>query len=661
MGVLGLFEKKDKIPDTKEFRQARMYDYSSEESRVATAEWAFDQARLERNCKEQDWMKQNDYYNFLHDTAKEMKEALDEANIPYDATCLPDPFIMVESQIVPDIPQPEFHGRDDDKDSEKARKRELAVRFVIENNRMDDKNTSNERRLRKYGDAFWKAFWDETMPCGPRRGDIKIADIPVEDIYVDPTVKELQEAEYVAYIYTIHKLKFWRIFHKELEAKGLTVDDILTNQYRTDNDLLAPYTRGTQCEDDTIQVMEFWFKQPFDDPNGQFDGGDIACTIQAGGVELKYIPKYWKNTGRQCKLYPFVHYWCIKDETQLYNKSEIETILAMVDAGDKELAIGLMNDAMMANDMILAEEGALVPGEEITNIPGSVVKVKQGRIGSVARLGGLGNGVNATAMVNWLQNQIQRTNRNYDTNNGQETARVTTASGLLQLRSDAAAQQELKKADRNKGFCRLYELIDWLCLEFYDEDRMLFIGAQKKGEEPETIKYNSGDFGMAQFTLDPLTGVLLDEVTGREIASAEEAALYYPRVDVTVTAGDALTKNPATTIEILDKLAAVQVTADNYKLLAAELDYLDIPQKNDIINEWKQKFEPVVPPEIMQALGDNPELLAMVQQAIDGTLEEEVPQAAPITQGAMIPDETALVLAQQEQQPQVEVLGLPKV
>lgn len=333
----------------------------------------------------------------------------------------------------------------------------------------------------------------------------------------------------------------------------------------------------------------------------------------------------------------------------------------MVDAGDKELAIGLMNDAMMANDMILAEEGALVPGEEITNIPGSVVKVKQGRIGSVARLGGLGNGVNATAMVNWLQNQIQRTNRNYDTNNGQETARVTTASGLLQLRSDAAAQQELKKADRNKGFCRLYELIDWLCLEFYDEDRMLFIGAQKKGEEPETIKYNSGDFGMAQFTLDPLTGVLLDEVTGREIASAEEAALYYPRVDVTVTAGDALTKNPATTIEILDKLAAVQVTADNYKLLAAELDYLDIPQKNDIINEWKQKFEPVVPPEIMQALGDNPELLAMVQQAIDGTLEEEVPQTAPITQGALIPDETALVLAQQEQQPQVEALGLPMV
>lgn len=631
----GLFKRKSKIPDAQEFKEARMYDYRTPESRIATAEWAFDQAKLERTAKESHWVKLNNYYNFLHDTAVQMQDALNENGIPTDSVCLPDPFIQVESQIVPDIPQPEFHGRDDDLDSEKARKRELAVRFVIENNRMDDMNTSNERRLRKYGDAFWKAFWDENMPCGPRRGDIRVADIPVEDIYVDPTVKELQDAEYVVYIYTMHKLKFWRVFHKELQAQGLTVDDMVRNQYRVDNDLLAPYTRGTQCADDTIQVMEFWFKQPFDDPSGAFDGGDIACTIQAGGVELKYIPKYWKNTGRQCKLFPFVHYWCIKDETQLYNKSEIETIIAMVDAGDKELAIGLLNDGMMANDIVLAEDGALMPGEEITNVPGSVVKVRQGKIGAVARLGGLGNGVNSTAMVNWIQNQIQRTSRNYDTNNGQETARITTASGLLQLRSDAAAQQELKKSDRNKGFCRLFELIDWLCLEFYDDDRMLFIGAQKKSEDPQQLKYNSADFGMAQFTLDPSTGLMLDEVTGKEITSAEDAALYYPRIDVTVTAGDALTKNPATTLEILDKLAAVNVTADNYKLLAAELDYLDIPQKQDIIAGWEQKF-------------------AMPMQ-------QPMQPPMPADIGQTIPDETALDLATASQQPQVEAMGLPMV
>ena len=70
---------------------------------------------------------------------------------------VPDPFIQVESQLVPEVPQPEFHGRDDDTDGEKARRREFAVRYIMEENRINDMNTSNERRLRKLGDAFWKA------------------------------------------------------------------------------------------------------------------------------------------------------------------------------------------------------------------------------------------------------------------------------------------------------------------------------------------------------------------------------------------------------------------------------------------------------------------------------------------------------------------------
>ena len=615
---MGLLSRK-KTPKPEDYNETRTYCYDTPEDRISTAEWLFQQAKNERSEKEYEWRLYNEYYNFLHDTHKETAESKSELGVLHRPCAVPDPFIMVESQITPGIPTPEFHGRDDDLDSKKAKIREFAVRFVVENNRVEDKNTSNERRLKKYGDAFWKAYWDKDMPCGPALGDIRVTDIPLDDIYPDPTTYDLQDGEYVDYVYTMHKLKFWRTYCGILKKNGYTLDDIQMSAYREKEDLLSLYDGGTGCREDLVQILEHWFKQPFDDPNGKFEAGDIACSIQAGGVELLYIPKYWKETGEQCKLFPFVHYWCIKDETQFWNKGEIESIIGFVDAADRELETGLLNDEMTANDIVLIEEGALADGAEFTNIPGSEVRVRQGRMNGVARLGGLHDGVAALNMIGWLQEQIQRTNRNYDTNNGQETARVTTASGLLQLRADAQVQQSLKKSDRNKGFERLYELIDWLCLEFYDSERMLFIGAKDKGEEAQTISF---DRNALKVTINPIVDAFTNEVIVPEKS-------YYPRVDVTVTAGDGLTKDPATTVEILDKLANAPVTADNYKLIAAELEYLDIPQKNDIINEWKNKFAPAVPPEIVEALGSNPELLEFVTEAITGKLDTAPEQPEP--------------------------------
>ncbi len=653
MSLLDYF-RREPVISAAEYEETRTYDYATPEGRIATAEWLFSQARLERTIKEGEWTKFNDYYNFAHDVAKELAEAIEEQGFPFSPASVPDPYIMVESQIIPDIPQPEFHGRDDDLDSSKAKKRELAVRFVVENNRMSDMNTSNERRLKKFGDAFWKAYWDETMPFGSRKGDIRIKDISLEDIYPDPTAMELQECEYVDYVYTLHKNRFWRIYKDALKAQNKTLDDVLMAEYRTEDGLFDPYTKGTHSRDDMVQVLEHWFRQPFDAEDGSFESGDIACTIQAAGIELKYIPKYWEATGKQCKLYPFVHYWCIKDETQFYNKSELEPILPMVDAADRELAIGILNDAMTANDIVLIEEGALAPGEHFTNVPGSVINVKQGRAGGVARLGGLGSGVKSISMVEWMLGQIQRTNRNYDTNNGQETARVTTASGLLQLRSDAAAQQQLKKADRNAGFCRLYELIDWLCLEFYDDNRMLFIGAQKKGEEPAVIEYNSQEFAKTRNIVDVLSGTADSETI------YGEPEVYYPRIDVTVTAGDALSKNPATTLEVLDKLAAINITQENWKLIAAELEYLDIPQKNDIIDDWKARFEPAVPQEVLQALQSDPDLLSAVSEAVHAGMQAP---AGMQSQGSaqMLPEEDIAALAMQQAGEPAGSMGLPRL
>lgn len=637
---MNLFRKKEKTPDPETYKNGRVYDYTTEESRVATAEWLFEQAKNERTAVEDGWVRNEGYYNFVHAAAAEMREALEEQGIDWTPAVVPDPFIQVESQLVPEVPQPEFHGRDDDADGEKARRREFAVRYIVEENRINDMNTSNERRLRKLGDAFWKAYWDETMPCGEQSGNIRIKDVSPEDFYPDPTAgrEGLEACEYVDYVYTMHKLKFWRLYHDVLEKKGILLEDLLQTQYRVEDGLFEPVTSGTLARDDMVQILEHWYRNPRD--TKEAPAGAIGCTMQAGGVEIKWIPNYWEKTGRQCRLFPFIHYWCIRDETQFWNRSELDPILSLVDAADRQIAIGQLNDAMMANDIVLVEEGALADGSEFTNVPGAQVTVKQGRMGGVARLGGLNNGIQSVSAVNWFLDQIQRTSRNYDSNNGRETARVTTASGLLQLRGDAETQQKLKKADRDAGFCRLYELLDWLALEYFDDDRLLFIGAKKKGEQPQSLTYNGDDFARR-------AGVRVDMLTA---AVTDEGFDYYPRVDVTVTAGDGLSKNPATTVEVLDKLAASQITADNWELLAAELEYLDIPQKQEIIEGWRRKFAPMVPSEVTQALESDPELLAAVQEAVQANAAATEPAAMSDTEpdmaAGMMQGETAEIAVQ---------------
>lgn len=587
------------------------YDFSDRQAREDTAGQLFAKAKNARTFRETEWIRYNDYYNFIHAVSDEIREAVRDSEIGWDPAVVPDPFIQVESQIDPVVPEAEFRGRDDDADSSKAKKREYAVKFVCQNNRLDDLNTSNERRLTKYGDAFWKVYWDAGMPCGPDWGDIRVRDVPVDALYIDPTAGAdgIQAAQYVAYLYRLHKVVFWRVYGDQLRKDGMTVDSIIESEYTERGGIFDLVTPSVEDSEDTVQVMEFWYKDP--------ETGRVACTIQAGGHEVKHIPDYWQRTGDQNHLFPFVHYWRIRDENNFYNRSELEPIIPMVDAADRELANGLLNDAFTANDIVLIEENALAPGEEFTNVPGAEVHVRQNAIGRIARLGGLHDGRNCLPMVEWLLNQIQRTNRNYETNQGKVSSSVKTASELAMIRSDVDTQMEIKKADRNAGFERLYELIDWSVLEFYDEPRQIFIGAKTPDDEPVNFLFNASEIaGQAPEKRDFMSGEV--------VADARE---YWPRVDVTVNAGDGVLRSKAATLQALQNLTAAQVTQDNYKLFEAMVEILDIPQKQEIIEDWESKFSPAVPPEVVQVLGQNPKLLQLVMQAL--TAQQAVQQMQP--------------------------------
>ena len=592
--------------------------------REQTVSELYAKAKNARAAVENRWVQYNDYYNFLHNATAEVREAVEESGICWDPAVVPDPYIQVESQVDPVVPEPEFRGRDDDQDNVKAKQREYAVKFVCQNNRLDDLNTSNERRLVKLGDAFWKVYWDDQMPCGDQMGDIRIRDVPVEAIYADPTAGSdgIQAGQFVDYVYRLHKVVFWQMYGDALKREGLELEDVLESEYTVRGGIFDMESTIEES-DDTVQVIEHWFRHPEDEDGAE--AGDIGCSIQAGGHEVKYIPKYWQRTGLQNKRFPFVHYWRVRNENGFYNCSEIQPILPMVDAADRELANALLNDAFTANDIILQEENALADGEEMTNTPGAVVKTKPNAIGKVARLGGLQSGKNSLPMIEWLLSQIQRTNRNYETNQGKASG-VKTATELSMMRADVDSQMEIKKADRNGGFVRLYELIDWSVLEFYEDQREIYIGAKKPDEKPVsfTLITDAFDTGRPAIT-DPITGEMVQESTH-----------YWPMVDVTVNAGDGIIRSKAATLQALQNLVGVQVTQDNYKLMSAMVEVLDIPQKQEITQEWQDRFSPAVPPEVIQALGQDPQLLQLVTQAVAAKQMAQGAQGmpgAPMQQG----------------------------
>ena len=181
------------------------------------------------------------------------------------------------------------------------------------------------------------------------------------------------------------------------------------------------------------------------------------------------------------------------------------------------------------------------------------------------------------------------------------------------LREDSNEQADIKKADRRAGFERLYELLDWSALEFFDDDRLLFLGADKERGRPEAVSvlFNRDNFATTQ---PPVFDLITNELVRDEWE-------YFPKVDVTVTAGDGASRGKVATLQALSALTQANVTADNWRLYAAQLDILDIPNKTEIIEGWRQKFEPQAQP---------------APDMTGGAMPGMMPGAAPVTAPAAI-------------------------
>ena len=539
------------------FKSMSLYDYSTSLHREETIEKLLDFAAKQRIAKTEYWKKMHDYYDGKHKISEASERFAYQNSLPWIPAQSTDGYLHVETQISSEVPDFEFSPREKT-DYDKAKQREEIVRYICDNNDLGYKNSRNERRLNIEGTAIWKVCWDAGAAFGENTGDVTVLSPKNAEIYPDPAACDVDSCEYIGYVYRIHRQKASRIFKCDFENSGSSISDyIVTADAIYDSAL-----------DDTVTVTEWWFRQTeagsavIGKERYEWKAGDIALCVLINGKEVRYIPKYWKKTDFDC--YPFVIYSKIPDESSVFGKSELEAIIPLIDAKDRELAYAQLNSAFSSNDIILMEENALCDGENLDNSPGAIWKLRPGMMGKISRLGNMASSQNSLySGASFWQSLIESTTGNFEVSQGKEPSSVTTATGIALLGERAEGRKNLKNIDRNAGFRRLYELIDKTSLEYYNDGRIIRLGISGDDE----YVYNYGGF----------------------MRKTREKK-YIPSIDVTVHTGSPIANSKAFTISALTTLIGMSVNEDNYKLVKAYIDEIGLPQRAELCEYIENRF-----------------------------------------------------------------------
>ena len=570
--------------------RAGLYDYSGVHEREETAAFLLDYAAKSRSAMDEYWKKMRRYYDGKHDIMSTAENFAGENALPWIPAQSTDGYIHVETQISPSVPDFEFSPRDKT-DLDKAKQRESIVRFICDNNNLEYKNSRNERRLCIDGSAVWKVCWDGDAQYSDSMGDVTVLCPKTYEIYPDPTATDVDSCEYIGYVYKMHRQKAERLFRSDLERMGESMSDFQNySGFSVINGNFSSDTYGS--EEDTVTVTEWWFRQTSDGKAVIKDGekehiyrwksGDIALCVFINGKEIRYIPKYWKNTGFDS--FPFVIYSKIPTDKSIWGKSELEAIIPLIDAKDRELVYAQLNSAFSSNDIILMEENALTDSEILDNSPGAVWKLRPGMMGKVARLGNMAQSQNSlyTNSTFW-QSLIESTTGNFEVSQGREPSSVTTATGIALLNERAESRKSLKNTDKNAGFKRLYSLIDKTSLEYYNDGRIIRLGFANDDE----FVYGFGGF----------------------VKKTRERK-YIPEMDISIHTGSAITNSRAFTISALSDLINMKINADNYKLVKAYVEKIGIPERCEISEFLDEKFgegkdEAITAEEIMKIIDNS--------------------------------------------------------
>jgi hypothetical protein len=120
----------------------------------------------------------------------------------------------------------------------------------------------------------------------------------------------------------------------------------------------------------------------------------------------------------------------------------------------------------------------------------------------------------------------------------------------------ASARKNVKNVCKKAGFAELYRMMDIFALEFFTKEKVELV----LGDGAKTSTEYFAEYG------------------------------YIPGIDVRVRIGEGIESSRSFTASALAELSAMAITEENYPLVRAYINALDIPEKAELTAKLDEKF-----------------------------------------------------------------------
>lgn len=403
-------------------------------------------------------------------------------------------FELIETQINNAVPQPKVTPRDADK-IDLATSVEGYLQMEMDRLNSEELNDSAERGTLKQGTAFYMVGWDETKSTPTTSGELFIKYYPMEQVYPQPGITRLEDAEYIFVRELVSVRKVKELYGVEVpegsEFKGMNT--LITVYYFNKKGNVCKYGWIENTDIVVFDLEDYQLRQiKVCKECGEPMHSNDVCEL-CGSDKYEYVTMEYETlkedivrgdpatnekeilakAGTQIPYYkidqlPFVLRKNISDDESLYGISDVK-LLESNQISMNKILTKMEENVLKAGSFITKPQGVNIPNTDETL---KVVNVKDPNMMKAFSV----QTVQANMQQdNILQEQFYQMGRDSlgitDSYQGKRDTTAESGKAKQVSAAQAAGRLESKRRMKDAAYADLYKLMFKFLLAYCDEKR----------------------------------------------------------------------------------------------------------------------------------------------------------------------------------------------
>ena len=531
-------------------------------------------------------------------------------------------FELIETQINNGIPQPKVTPRDPE-NVDLAIDLEHFLQLEMDRIHSEEINDNAERGVLKQGTGFYVIGWDETKNTPTTSGELFVKYYPLKDVYPQPGITDIRDAEYIFTKDLVSVRKIKEVYNVEIDEGSMYrgMNTLITAHYLNKDGLYSKF--GWIENSDKVVFDEEGYeirKIKVCKECGEPVHSDSECKL-CGSKKHEYValeeeimdediligdptsdeePELLVKKDTAVKYYtikelPFVLRKNISDDNSLYGVSDIDLLEGNQISMNKILT-KMEENILKAGSFVTKPKGVNIPNDDETLKIVTLTDPNQLKSFSVQT-------VQANMQQdNILQEQFYQMGRDSlgitDSYQGKRDTTAESGKAKQVAAAQAAGRMESKRRMKDAAYAEMYRLMFKFLLAYCDETRT-FARLKPNGE------YVKGQFSRYNYLDGELGDVYYND---RFIFSVDDASTL-------ITNRTAMWQE--TTNNFVSGTLGNPAEPDTMILYWNIMKGLNYPLAKTAIASLTERNKQL-PYALEQAIVNNPEILQVVQQMLQG-------------------------------------------